>query len=264
MGLLLGLNVLLAQSVPQRLHSNPVQDYVGLLSESEQSALNQKLTHYADSTSTGIVIVIRDQIEDDINYQAAQYLAQWGVGQKGKDNGILLLMSVNQRKIAISTGYGVEDQLTDARSRRIIEQRIIPHFKKTDYYAGFDSGTSAIIEVLSGKFQSDKSAKAVPFFDFHTIVFIVIVLVYILLMIFRRKGKNNNNGNSDGGGMELLTTLNTLMVLLSSSGRGSSGGFGGFGRGSSGGFGGFGRSSGGGFGGFGGGSGGGGGASGSW
>ncbi|CEN52776.1 conserved exported hypothetical protein [Capnocytophaga canimorsus] len=95
----------LAQSVPKKLFENrAVQDYVGLLNESQQQALNTKLIQYADSTSTGIVIAIVSDVEDDINFQAAQMLSQWGVGQKGKDNGVLLLMAVNQRKIAISTG----------------------------------------------------------------------------------------------------------------------------------------------------------------
>ena len=140
---------LYAQDVLKKKYSDKaVQDYVGLLSPSETNALNQKLTAYADSTSTGIAIAITNSVEDDINYYAAQVLTSWGLGQKGKDNGVLMLMDIKQRKIAISTGYGVEHLLTDALSKRIIENNILPEFKKGNYYGGLDQGSTAIIQVL--------------------------------------------------------------------------------------------------------------------
>ena len=241
------IDIGIAQNVPKKLHSNPVQDYANLLSNEEQASLNEKLIHYTDSTSTSIVIVIQKDIEDDINYQASQYLSQWGVGQKRKDNGVLILMAVNQRKIAISTGYGVEDKLTDAISRRIIEQKIIPYFKNQEYYLGFDRGTSAIIDTLAGKFQKEKLQKS-DTIDYRLIFFILVPLIFIIAIILRNKKNSSNNGGKSNGGIDLLD----ILILLSSSGRST------YGRGS-----GFGGSSGG-FGGFGGGLGGGGGASGSW
>lgn len=246
-------STLFSQSVPEKLYADQaVQDYAGLLSESEQSELNLKLKNYADSTSTGIVVAILKDVEDDINFQAAQMLSQWGVGQKGKDNGVLLLMAVNQRKIAISTGYGVEDRLTDALSRRIIERDIIPYFKNQDYYGGFDQGTTAIMQVLSGAYKNDISSGMSDTMGLVIFFLFVVFVIFIVAMVFG-KGKGGGNNNQGGGGFDLGD-----FIILSSLGRSSSsGGFGGFG-----GFG-SGRSSGG-FGGFGGGMGGGGGASGSW
>ncbi|MDO4228825.1 MAG: TPM domain-containing protein [Capnocytophaga sp.] len=243
----MGVGMLWSQSIPQKKYEDrAVQDYVGLLSAHEQDLLNAKLTHYADSTSTGIVIAIMADVEDDINFQAAQMLSKWGVGQKGKDNGVLLLMAVNQRKIAISTGYGVEERLTDARSRRIIQNDIIPQFRNENYYAGFDQGTTAIMNVLSGAFTQDKESQSTGFSGIF-LFFAVILGVIILLSVLKGRGKGNG-GDRFGGGFDLSD-----FIILTSMGRSSSGGFGGFGGGSSGGFG-----------GFGGGMGGGGGASGSW
>lgn len=250
--LFFAIHTVFSQSIPKKLFTDrAVQDYVGLLSPSEQNQLNIKLKHYADSTSTGIVIAILKDVEDDINFQAAQMLAQWGIGQKDKNNGILLLMAVNQRKIAISTGYGVEDRLTDALSRRIIERHILPNFRRQDYYTGFDQGTTAIIQTLSGAYKNDRSTNDGDITPI--VIFLIALLIFIILMlIFGKKNNQNGNDNHRGGGFDLAD-----FIILSSLGRSSSGGFGSFGGGrSSGGFG--------GFGGFGGGLGGGGGASGSW
>lgn len=228
-----------------------VQDYANLLTEQQQLALNIKLKNYADSTSTGIVVAIMKDIEDDINFQAAQILTDWGLGQKGKDNGVLLLMAVNQRKIAISTGYGVEDKLTDAMSRRIIQNDIIPYFKQNDYYEGFNQGTTAIMSVLSGTYKNTESAENFNAFPFLFILFFIILFIIISIKSSKNGRNGGGNNRSGNGGMDL-----TDFIILSSLGRSMSSG-GSFGSGG-GGF------SGGGFGGFGGGMGGGGGASGSW
>lgn len=227
--------------IPQPLNTNQaVQDYVKLLSNTEQQALNDKLRNYADSTSTAIVIAILPSVEDNINFQAAQILSQWKIGQKNKDNGVLILMAVEQRKVAISTGYGIEEYLTDALSKQIIMQDIIPEFKKANYYVGFDKATTSIIQVLEGTYQREAHQEPFPWGG------IVLLGILILITLFF-SGKNQSNGNHKNRGF----TFDDI-IILSSLGR-NSGGFGG-------GFG----STGGGFGGFGGGMGGGGGASGSW
>lgn len=238
-----------AQNIPALKNpTQAVQDYANLLSESEKQALNQKLTTYADSTSTGIVIAILPSVEDNINFFAAEMLAQWKIGQKGKDNGVLILMAKEQRRVAISTGYGVEPYLTDALSKQIIMQDMIPAFKQGDYFAGFDRATTSIMQVLSGTFQGQPhSDSELP--NFFISLFLFMLLVFILLYFL---GKGKNGGNSGRSYRDAGPDLSDI-IILSRMGR-SQGGFGGF---SGGGFS-------GGFGGFGGGMGGGGGASGSW
>ena len=231
--------------VPKKQSS--VYDYSGLLSLSEARSLEQKLIRYSDSTSTQIVvIVINSSKGEDINYLAANWGEKWGIGQKGKDNGVLLMLAKEDRKFAIQVGRGTEGSLTDLMSKRIIESRIIPEFKKGDYYKGLDKGTDGVFEVLTGEFKENRKRKSKKEGnDFSGVLsFIVILILFITL---RNKGGGRNGGRRSGSGA-LLDIL-----ILSSMGR--SGGFGGSsGGGSSGGFG----------GGFGGGSFGGGGASGGW
>ncbi len=226
-------------------------DYANLLSKQEQKRLEQKLIRYSDSTSTQIVVITMTSIgSNNIAMFATELAQKWGIGQKGKDNGILVLIAKNEHKVNISTGYGVEHLLTDALSRRIIESMITPNFKSGNFYAGLNEGTDAIFQVLNGEFKGERkknktgndSSKMKGFF---------IVVVIVLFFVFR---KRNNKGGGRGGRRSASSDILTA-ILFSSMGR-SSGGFGG---GSSGGFG------GGGFGGdFGGGGFGGGGASGSW
>jgi len=243
-----------------------VYDYVGLLSPNEKKALEQKLIRYSDTTSTQIVVATISSTEGKyINYLGAQWLTQWGIGQKDKDNGILILLAKDDRKIGINTGYGVEHLLTDAMSKRIINRDIIPYFKRNDYYGGLNRATDAIFEVLSGEYQNTDSNNAVRFpFEIFIILFIVFIIFIIAISKSRGGGRGGNRGNrNDDDARSILEA-----IILSNMGRGSysrgssSGGFGGWGGGSSSGgsFGG-----GGGFsGGFGGGGGGGGGASGGW
>lgn len=226
-----------------------VYDYVNLLPEGQKKALEQKLIRYSDSTSTQIVMAIIASTEgENINYLGAQWGQKWGIGQSSKDNGILVILARDDRKIAINTGYGVEGSLTDAMSRRIIQNIIIPEFKKGDYYQGLNLGADAIFQVLNGEFKEDRTfneTNAPPLSSFLPFI----IFLVILFILWSRKGGNNGRG----GGRRGLSPWD--VIILSNMGRsGSSGG--GFGGGSFGG-GGFG-------GGFGGGGFGGGGASGGW
>lgn len=225
---------------------------VKVLSDREESNLKQKLIRYSDSTSTQIVVIIISSTKgEDINYLAANWGEKWGIGQKGKDNGFLLLLARNDRKVAIQSGRGTEGRLTDLMAKRIIETRIIPEFKRGDYYRGLDRGTDGIFEVLTGEFKETRKRKrnrnkgeGKGLFGF-----IPLAVIIIIFLFFRGRGGGRGGRRSTAG------TLLDILILSSmgSSGR-SSGGFG-----SGGSFGGGGFS-----GGFGGGSFGGGGASGSW
>ncbi|WP_222981558.1 TPM domain-containing protein [Flagellimonas meishanensis] len=227
-----------------------VYDYVNLLSNAQHSALEQKLIRYSDSTSTQIVVAIISSTEgENINYLGAQWGQKWGIGQENKDNGVLILLAKDDRRIAINTGYGVEGALTDIMSKRIIESVIIPEFKKGDYYQGLNQGADAIFRVLTGEFKEERTFNDGS--QFSKKIFFLILIFIIIMIILSRKNKNNRGGK---GGRHRGPDI-WDMIILSNMGR-SSGSSGGFGSGSFGG---------GGFsGGFGGGSFGGGGASGGW
>lgn len=234
-----------------------VYDYYNLLSETEKSNLEQKLIKYSDTTSTQIVVAIISSTQgENINYLGAQWGEKWGIGQAEEDNGVLIILAKDDRKIAINTGYGVEHLLTDAMSKRIIELDIIPFFKQDDYYGGLNRGADAIFEVMTGEYQGTRQSNTGGEFPFGFLFLLFIVFIFIIISISKnRRGRGGSGGKNSGGGFSLLDA-----IILSNMGRGSfGGGSGGFGGSSGGGFG------GGGFGGgFGGGGFGGGGASGGW
>jgi len=226
-------------------------DYYGLLDPQQQSALENKLVRYSDSTSTQIVIAIISSTEGEyINYLGAQWADQWGIGQAKEDNGIFILLARDDRQIGINTGYGIEPYLTDALSKRIINRDIIPFFKQNDYYGGLDRGTDAIFEVLTGTYQGTRQSSGNGGFP---VVFIIILIVFIIIIIALSKSK----GGGGSGGRRARSGGLLEAIILSNMGRGS------YSRGS-GSFGGGGFSGGGFGGGFGGGGFGGGGASGGW
>jgi uncharacterized protein len=234
-----------------------VYDYIGLLSAQEKSSLEQKLIRYSDSTSTQIVMAIIASTEgENIQYLGAQWGQAWGIGQEKEDNGILILLARNDRRIAINSGYGVEEFLTDALSRRIIETVIIPEFRDGDYYAGLDKGSDAIFQVLTGQFSAPPQVDSGQDFPLGSLLPFIIFIIIILILASRNKGGGGGNRGRRGSGLDIWD-----MIILSNMGRsGSRGGFGG----SGGGFGGGGFGGGGFGGGFGGGGFGGGGASGGW
>jgi len=223
-----------------------VYDYADLLNPTEEKELENKLIRYSDSTTTQIVVITIDDLKgESIGILTPRWAHEWGIGQAKEDNGILILLSKNDREIWIAPGYGVEDRLTAGINGELIRNIIIPEFKAGSYYNGLDKGADAIFEVLKGKYKgSRKESKK----DFPILPVIFFVIILILIISKASKGGGNSGGGSRG--LDLGD-----IIILSSLGRGN-GGFGGgsFGGGSSGGFG----------GGFGGGGFSGGGAGGSW
>jgi uncharacterized protein len=240
-----------AQELPKNTNKL-VNDFTNTLSTQEKAALTRKLIAYNDSTSTQVVILM---VPDYNGYAAMDYTTRvaenWGIGQKGKDNGILISVAMDERKMAISTGYGMEDRVTDAATSTIREEYMKPAFRNGNYYKGLDDATTIIFDLAAGKYKADKiangnNAKGIGLGAFLIIFFIIITIISRI-----RRVRNHHMG---GGSMDILTIL-----MLMGSGNRHGGSWNDFNSGG-GGFGG----GGGGFGGFGGGSFGGGGSSGSW
>lgn len=226
-----------------------VNDYTGTLSASQIQQLESKLVAFDDSTSTQVAIAILKTVgEYDINEYALGLGRSWGVGGKKNNNGVMIVVAVGDRKIAIQTGYGVEGVLPDIITKRIIENDIKPYFKSGDYFAGLDAGTTSIIKYTKGEYKNDapKAAKR----GGASGVFILIIIIVVIIIIVKKGG--GGGGSQVMGGRGVGDALFWGM-LLGSSGRSGGSGWGGGGS-----------SGGGGFGGFGGGSFGGGGSSGSW
>ncbi|MBB6240449.1 uncharacterized protein HDC90_005126 [Pedobacter sp. AK013] len=238
-----------AQDFPEK-PSTLVNDYANVLSAEQKQALENKLVTFNDSSSTQIAIAILKSVGDyDINEYAVGLGRKWGVGQSGKNNGIMIVVAVGDRKISIQTGYGLEGALPDIYAKRIIDNDIKPNFRAGNYYAGLDEGTTSIIKYTRGEYKND-SPKASSKKSGSGSIVIIIIIVIVIIIIMRKGG---GGGSEVIGGRGASNALFWAMLFGSGGGGRSSGGWGG---GSSGG--------GGGFGGFGGGSFGGGGSSGSW
>ncbi len=223
--------------------SRLVNDYGNFLSPQEIAALEQKLVAYSDSTSTQIAIVTMKNIGD---YEIADYADRlankWQIGVKGKNNGLLILMTKEPHGITIRTGYGMEGTLPDAIAKRLIEQIAKPNFKQNNYYGGLDQMTDAIIQIMSGTYKEDGKGEA----SGSRAIFIFVIVIVLLAILSGLSKRGGGGGGSGGGGF----LAGMFLGSMASGGFSSRGGYSG--------------GSGGGFGGFGGGGFGGGGASGSW
>lgn len=242
--------------IPEKPSKNTEQtsvyDYVGLFNTYQQKSLEQKLIQYSDTTSTQIVIAIIETTNgEDISLLGAKWGQKWGIGQANKDNGILILLAKNDRKVDINTGYGIESIISDRDAERIINRTMIPAFKKGDFYGGLDKATSEMIARLEGNFTGTREDNnSFPIGPIVVFVFFIVILIIL--------SRNNHRGGGRDGGRRRKAESLLDVIILSNMGRG------GFGSGG-GSFGGGGSLGGGGFGGgFGGGGFGGGGASGGW
>jgi len=249
--------LLAAQGVPPR-PSPPrlVNDLAGLMQPGEADALERKLVAYNDSTSSQIAVVtVPNMGGDDIANYAQQLYESWGIGQRGKNNGILVLVAKEEHTARIQTGYGLEGAVPDAIAKRIITNTLVPAFRQNQYYAGLDRATDQLIALAKGEYQVDAddvvSSRGRPSRDSggSSWTFWLVIGLLILFFILRNRGGGGGRRRSGFGGGFVPPII---------FGGGFGGGGGGFGGG------GFGGGGGGGFGGFGGGSSGGGGASGSW
>jgi uncharacterized protein len=249
--LLLSINTLAQipeRPKPERL----VNDYVGLLSSQEANQLERELVAFNDSTSNQIVVVIVKEIVGDKNQMAYEIGHNWGVGQKGKNNGIVILVkpktSLSKGEVAIQSGYGLEGVVPDAICKRIVEVEMIPHFKQNDYFGGITAATSVLMKLTRGEFTADQYDKKHKSGSTAQLVIVLIVILIVIISAFRSRRHVNNSQSIGGGSVPFWL----LMSMMGSSGRSSGGSYSDF------------SSGGGDFGGFGGGDFGGGGAGGSW
>ncbi|MCK5856271.1 MAG: TPM domain-containing protein [Bacteroidales bacterium] len=263
--LLLLISSIAFAQFPQR--PNPpkaVNDLVGIFSENEAQQLEADLRSFTRETSTAIVVAVVSDLQgmDRADYTIS-LAHKWGIGQKGKDNGILIMIQPTggkgQRDAFIAVGYGLEGVVPDAIANQIMNNEMIPQFEKGNYFLGVSAAVNVLKEITKGEYTAEQYATAVQQRRsgglWKMLMMIGVMFIFVFLNMGRgayRYSRTNNMG----------FWAAMLLMMNSGSHRGSysnfTGGTGGFGGGSS--FGG----GGGGFGGFGGGGFGGGGAGGSW
>jgi len=148
---------LAAEAVKIPVPRGYVNDYGNMISSSAEADLTAKLKNFEETDSTQIVVLTVPSLEgeplEDYSIRVAE---AWKIGQKVKDNGILFLVSREDRKMRIEVGRGLEGKLTDLTAGRIIDLVVKPKFKAEDYDGGFTAGVTALIDATRGEFTADK------------------------------------------------------------------------------------------------------------
>lgn len=133
-----------------------VNDYAGMISSQAKTTLEQELRAFEQSDSTQIVIVTIPSLQGEVLEEFSIKIADaWKIGQKGKDNGVIFLVSKEERKLRVEVGRGLEGKLTDLMAGRIIDLVVKPRFKRGDFDGGFITGAHALIDASRGEFKVD-------------------------------------------------------------------------------------------------------------
>jgi len=253
--LMLGFFVLPAFSLDVPKLETPIMDKADVINSSDERDLNQKLTNLSNETGIQVAVLTIPSLEGEaLESYSMKVVEDWKLGQKGVDNGVLLLVSIGDRELRIETGYGVEGDLTDTKCGLIIRNVITPYFKDGDYSKGIVQGVTAIVENVAVNFsENSENPIVLEDDDSEDLPIIVFFFVFVFFVVFTTTAKNKGTVNQNGDNtLKKVIIAKTLMEVAESLSDNDNHHFGGF--------------SGGGFGGFsgGGGSFGGGGASGSW
>lgn len=211
------LKVYTQEETPSRsLSQNPtsfakyVVDETGTLSQAEINILLKKLEDFDKQTSTQIVVYMINTLDGESIEDVSHTIAEKNkIGQKGKDNGVLVLIAKNDRKLRIEVGYGLEGVLTDAYTTQIRTKEMNPYFKEGKFFEGINRGVDAIIAVTKGEYTADKKKQkdngtccfGIPIFIVIIFGFIGFsIIMSILSRIFGWKGSTYTGGKHWGGG----------------------------------------------------------------
>ena len=208
-----------------------VSDWAGVFTPDQKADLESRIAAVRQATGAQLAVVAVKSLQGgEIKDFAVKLFAQWGIGEKGKDNGVLLLAAIEDRAMWIEVGYGLEGALNDAKCGRIRDEWIFPRFKEGDYAQGLRDGADALLKIMGGEAlpeptEPENNPIAAALF---LMVFLFVIIVIVRSAIRGGKGGGGiSSGGISGGGF---------------SGRGWSGGgggggssFGGFGGGRSGG-----------------------------
>ncbi|HYF67118.1 MAG TPA: TPM domain-containing protein [Ohtaekwangia sp.] len=178
-----------------------VHDEAKVLSPQTVQQLERLLKHDRDSTSNQIAVYIIPSLEgEDIDDYTFRVFEKWKLGQKGKDNGVLFLIAIQDRKMRIESGMGLEGVLTDLQSSRINRNEVAPHFRNGDYEKGVVAGVIAIMQTIKGEYVNDnpqpqkKKRK-------NKSIFTVLLILAVIIFLSRRRGGGGGGGYwSSGGG----------------------------------------------------------------
>ena len=169
-----------------------VNDFAGILTTEQRQFLETKIGSFEKNTSNEIsVVTVPNLGGDTIENFAVKLFQDWGIGKNKKDNGVLLLVARNDRRMKIEVGYGLEGALTDAQSFWIIQNILKPAFQKGDYYGGISGGVDSITSIIKGEFKPDIGSSNNRGVDINTVFFLFwaswIFFVWVASILARSK-----------------------------------------------------------------------------
>lgn len=202
-----------------------VNDLAGIISPDIELKIENFLRGFESSDSTQLVVLTVDTLEgESLEEYSLKVADSWKIGHKGKDNGALLLIAKQERKIRIEVGYGLEGRLTDLLAGRIIDQEMTPQFKAGNYDAGVIAGISAMAEAVRGEYQgSGQTGRKKKRSSWGSLALLLFLGPGMLLLGGGRRGRHRRSGLWIGG----------MGGGFGGGGGGFSGGGGGFGGGGS-------------------------------
>jgi uncharacterized protein len=203
--------VMAAEVIPPK-PDNYFNDYAHVVSPATAAELNQKLEQFERDTSSQIVVAVYPKMESDSSIEdyTVRIAQLWGVGRKGKDNGAVLFVFVQDHKMYIQVGYGLEGALPDALAKRIIENEIKPYFRAGDFDSGLRAGVTAILQATKGEYKGTgrtvanrSGAEQSPIeLWLITAFFIILIFTFINRMskgtVYTSSGRTVNSGGFGG------------------------------------------------------------------
>ena len=197
-----------------------VNDWAEVFTPEQKSGLESRIAALKQTNGAELAVVALKSLKGgEIEDFASKLFAQWGIGEKGKDNGALLLVAIEDRKMRIEPGYGLEGVLNDAKCGRILDEYVVPRFKEGNYAQGLIDGADVLLKVMGGEeLPAEEYPEIGPL---GTLVFFLVFALIVFLLVRSAVRGGRSGGKSSG--------------WSSGSSGGGGGGFGGFGGGSSGG-----------------------------
>lgn len=163
---------------------NYVNDYAAVIDAAEEDALNQKLAALEKATGAQVAIVTIHSMEGDyIEHYAVKLFEAWKIGDAKLDNGALLLVSIEDRKMRLEVGYGLEPKLTDGWSSYILNELLQPSFKRGEYAVGLNAAVDTIGQIVAGE-QTEVPKKVMPSNSLLNLIFNLAPLIFIFGFAF--------------------------------------------------------------------------------
>ncbi len=206
-----------------------------MLKQETIDALELKLQAFEDSTSNQIAILTTSSLDGEVLEEYSLKVAEnWKLGKKENDNGVLLLIVVDDRKMRIEVGHGLEGVLTDAHCSRIIRNELTPNFRKGDYDAGIKAAVDAMIKSIGGEYSAEDNSEGISTTNILLMVAIALICLFAIGHAFYKEFTGKSIRSSSGGSKSSPSRHSFSLSDSSNSSRSSfSGGGGSFGGGGS-------------------------------